>query len=109
MPDSVVPGEVTKGETTSIQTARFFDDLVEPIRQVLENHGARLEVLEHACVIHVPVGTMRQRLYPVVVTDRYEITLPDGYKFYQSQGRKAFCGVSFLVDEFPEWVQRKYG
>ena len=105
--------EEKKNEKTSIRATRFFDDLIEPIRQILEHHGARLEVLHDACIIHVPTGTTRERLYPHVHTDRYEIRFPDGYIFYEAvgsvlSGESRASGVSFVVDDFPVWVQRKY-
>ena len=95
---------------TLIRSSRFFDDLIDPIRQVLEKHGATLEVLPDSCMLHLPEGTVKQALYPTVRTSRYEITLPDGYKLYtyDSLNFAGYSVIRFVIDEFPEWVQQKY-
>lgn len=95
----------------TIRSARFVEEFIEPIRQVLERHGASVTVFNKACVITLPEGTVRQRLYPVVLTDRYKVTLPDGYCLYQhtSIHIEGYGNVYFLLDEFPAWVQDRYG
>lgn len=106
---NLMPKEGPKEVIASIRSIRFIDELLEPIRQVLERHGVRLEVLDDACVLHFPAGTVRQVLYPVVMTDRYRVTLPDGYCLYEAVSLRGQSGVRFVLDEFPEWVQQKYG
>ncbi len=98
-------------EITTIRSARFFEELIEPIRQILENHGARLAVFETECVVSLPAGTVRQRLYPVVLTNRYKVTLPDGYGLYEHESIhvEGHTSVLFVLDEFPSWVQDTYG
>ncbi len=108
---SVMQGTGPEEEITMIRSARFFEELIEPIRQILEKHGATLAVFKQECVITFPTGTVRQRLYPVVLTDRYKVTLPDGYCLYQhtSHHIEWYSNVLFLLDEFPAWVQHTYG
>ena len=98
-------------EITMIRSARFFAELIEPIHRVLEKHGASVAVFKKECVITLPAGTIRQRLYPVVLTDRYKVTFPDGYCLYlhTSIHREGYSNVLFILDEFPLWVQHAYG
>lgn len=98
-------------EITMIRCGRFFEELIEPICQMLERHGASLEVFKNECVIMLPVGTFRQRLYPVILTDRYKVTFPDGYILYQHTPThvERYSNVLFLLDEFPLWIQHRYG
>ena len=56
-------------EIRTIRCARFFEEMIEPIRQVLGKHGASVLVCKKECVMTLPVGTIRQRLYPVVLTE----------------------------------------
>ena len=88
---------------TTIRSARFMEELIVPIRQVLERHEASVTMFNKACLITLPEGTVRQRLYPVVLTDRYKVTLPDGYCLYQhtSIHIEGYGNVHFLLDEFP--------
>ncbi len=97
----------------AIRVFRFFDEVIEPLREVLAKHGARLEVMDRSCIIYVPKGTVRQRLWPIVHADRYEVILPDGYTFHEAigsalHGTTVVSSVSFDIDDFPLWVQRKY-
>jgi len=98
-------------EITTVQCAKYFEELIEPVRHVLEKHGVRLEVLDDSCMLSFPVGTIRQLLYPITQTDRYEILLPDGYTLYETTSMRSngFSNVRFALDEFPAWVQVKYG
>ena len=68
-------------------------------------------MLSDHCVLHFPPGTLRQARYPVTQVDRFTITLPDGYVLYESTSMRphGFSSVRFAFDEFPEWVQQKYG
>jgi hypothetical protein len=109
MSDSLSVGP--EEEITMIRSARFFDELIEPIRQILEKHGASVAVFKKECIITFPAGTIRQRLYPVVLIDRYKVTFPDGYCLYQHTSIyiEEYSNVLFVLDEFPLWVQRIYG
>jgi hypothetical protein len=62
-------------------------------------------------MLYFPEGTIRQILYPTTYTDRYKITLPDGYALYEhtSVRSNGLSTIRFALDEFPEWVQGKYG
>lgn len=110
-PFQLMQGMGLEEEITMIRSARFFEELLEPIRQILEKHGASVAIFKNACVITLPAGTVRQRLYPVVLTDRYKVTLPDGYCLYEhtSLHVKGHSTVLFVLDEFPLWVQHCYG
>ncbi len=101
--------EGPKEEVKTTLSAKFFDELIDPIRQVLEKHGATLEVCNDTCILHFPAGTMKQVLYPITQLDRYTITLPDGYELFESTSFSGKNIVMFALDEFPEWVQQKYG
>ncbi len=108
---SVMQGIGPEEEITTLRSARFFEELIEPIRQILEKHGASLAVFKQECVITFPAGTVKQRLYLVVLTDRYRVTFPDGYSLYEytSIRVEGYSSVLFLLDEFPLWVQHAYG
>ena len=110
-PWSMMQGIGPEEEITTLRSARFFEELIEPIGQVLEKHGARVAVFKKECIITFPTGTTRQRLYPVVLTDRYKVTFPDGYVLYEhtSIHVEGPDSVLFLLDEFPLWVQHTYG
>jgi len=103
--------EGPKEEITTLQCARYFEDLFEPICQVLERHGAGLEVRDDSCILSFPVGTLRQIQYPITQTDRYKIMFHDGYTLYEMTSIRpnGLCNVRFALDEFPAWVQVKYG
>jgi hypothetical protein len=103
--------EGPKEEITTIQCARYYEELIEPIRQVFEKHGITLEVRYDSCILTFPKETIRQVLYPIIQTDRYKIMLPDGYVLYENSSVRpgGFSLVRFAYDEFPDWVQEKYG
>ena len=100
---SVMQGIGPEEKITTLRSARFFEELIEPIRQILEKHGATVAVFKKECVIMFPPGTVRQRLYPVVLTDRYNVTFPDGHCFYQHTSIyiEGYSNVLFVLDEFP--------
>ncbi len=93
-----------------IQCVRFIEEFMELVREVLEKHTVRLEVLPDHCVLHFPPGTIRQVQYPAVLTDRYTITLPDSFVLYESTSIRpnGLSSVRLALDEFPTWVQEKY-
>jgi len=103
--------EGPKEEITTIQCIKFFEELIEPIRQVFEKHGVRLEVLPDRCILSFPEGTTRQIQYPTTQTDRYNIILPDSYTLYEATSIRSngLSSIRFALDEFPDWVQAKYG
>jgi hypothetical protein len=106
---------------SSIEVAKYHDELLDCIGRVLANHGASLQIescidkfgtrLGNRYTIIFPDGTLKQSIYPIVTTDRYTITFPDGYVVYghDSSRYNSPALVTFnFDDEFPTWVQEKY-
>ena len=106
---------------SSIEMAKYHDELIEPTKAVLERHGASLDIcpyidefgtphLGNRYTITFPDGTLKQSIYPTTYTDRYTITFPDGYVIYGKDSNRynSPALITFNYDEFPSWVQKKY-
>lgn len=78
------------------------------VKKILEPHGVKIEVHEQPMagdrfpcwLLLLPEGTRREREgYVRAYHEYYQITLPDGFVFFQEVDADSWSTISFLVEE----------
>lgn len=84
---------------SEIYVAPFLDKLESSYKSFFLAHGMELE----GNCLKLPSGTIRHTIYPVIISDRYQVTLPDGLVF-QAQtpcsGKNSL--LSFNQEDLPQ-------
>jgi hypothetical protein len=58
--------------------------ILAPAARALRAHHCRVDEYETHCEIFFPMGTTRQEVFPrTVLSERYDVTLPDGYSILE--------------------------
>ncbi len=73
----------------------------EPVKRIMEAHGGRLEASAERMVVYFPAGTCRVERWPRVLSTRYLIMFPDGYKIYQVTTRQEVSVLCFPCADLP--------
>jgi len=90
-----------------VETPPFRPSLTEPLRTVLEAHGCRLEVSPEKYFVRFPEGTLREELWPRVLSMRYRIVLPDGYTLSQTVTRQGQSYLGFPLADIPKELRKQ--
>lgn len=69
--------------------------LTAEAREVMVKHGCTLEENPDECIVSFPEGTTRTEIFPRMMTERYHIMLPNGYKLQQVYDRFREINILF--------------
>ena len=69
--------------------------LTEEAKEVMIKHGCMLEENPDECIVSFPEGTTRTEIFPRMMTERYHITLPNGYQLQQVYDRFREINILF--------------
>ncbi len=68
-------------------------------REIIKQHGCEVVEYPDHCVVTFPEGTMRMEILPRLSNERYEITLPDGFRMIEMDDRWQEHSLLFLLIE----------
>lgn len=71
--------------------------LIDEAREIIKQHGCEIFERSDHCVLTFPEGTMRMEILPRLSNERYEITLPDGFRMVEMNDRWREHSLLFLL------------
>ncbi len=71
--------------------------IIDEAREIIKQHGCEIFERSDHCVVTFPEGTMRMEILPRLSNERYEITLPDGFRMVEMDDRWRRQSLLFLL------------
>ncbi|MDQ2714218.1 MAG: hypothetical protein M3Z08_04855 [Chloroflexota bacterium] len=95
----------------AITTPTIISEAAATIERIMQEHGGSVEHKGDGTyvVFTFPANTMKQENWPRIVSERFTITFPDGYKIQQVHDHFSDSNnIYFPGDEFPAELQKQY-